>query len=335
MQLILDTNGLIVKQRNQCFQIIFGETEKLIAPTKITSIAVTKNCLLSSSAMILAAQNRIPIYFVDGIGKVLSTARSASFDSLSTIRRKQVFFNHTSDATNWILSIFSEKNKQELETLRWLINIRKLAKDEINQGIETLIEFQKYLENIPFQELTVEDIRPQLLGKEGSSARQYWEAVSACLPEHFIFENRTRRPATDPFNAALNYLYGMLYTTVENAIWSAGLDPYLGIFHVDEYNAPTLSFDLIETFRPWADRFLIEAFLDGFFDNTFVDVKQNNAHVLNSKGKSWLIPAWNEYLLVKERMEDFQVSRKNAIHRMADNLRNQIEDVKIPSEMIK
>jgi CRISPR-associated protein Cas1 len=88
MQLILDTKGLIVRQRNQCFQITLHETERLITPKKISSIAVTKNYLLSSSAMILAAQYRIPIYFVDYSGQVLSTTRSANFDALSTIRKK-------------------------------------------------------------------------------------------------------------------------------------------------------------------------------------------------------------------------------------------------------
>lgn len=109
MQLILDTRGMIVRQRNQCFQITLAETEKLIAPAKISSIAVTKNCLLSSSAMILAAQNRIPIYFVDDIGQVLSTARSANFDTLSTIRRKQVFFSENTEATHWVCDMFAEK----------------------------------------------------------------------------------------------------------------------------------------------------------------------------------------------------------------------------------
>jgi CRISP-associated protein Cas1 len=331
MQLILDTKGLIVRQRNQCFQITLEDTEKLISPTKISSIAVTKNCLLSTSAMILAAQNRIPIYFVDDIGQVLSTARSANFDALSTIRRKQVFFAESTEATRWVRDMFAEKNKQQLETLRWLANLRKSVKEEIQTSIDTLTEFQQYLDSVLDKKLTVIELRPHLLGKEGSTARQYWQAVSIGLPNNIDFENRTRRPATDAFNAALNYFYGMLYTSVENALWSAGLDPYLGMFHVDEYNAPTLSFDLIEPFRPWADRFLIEACLDGIFSESFIDVKDDNAHLLNSKGKAWLIPAWNEYLLIKERMGEFQVSRKNTIHRQADDLRKRIENFIIPS----
>jgi CRISP-associated protein Cas1 len=333
MQLVLDTKGLVVRQRNQCFQITIGETEKLIAPTKISSIAVTKNCLLSSSAFILAAQNRIPVYFVDDIGQVHSTARSANFDSLATIRRKQVFFAESLDTSIWICDMFAEKNKQQLETLRWLLNLRKLEKEKIETAIDLLQEFQRYIEEIPKRKQCVNTLRPHLLGKEGSAARQYWEAVSAGLPSNIDFENRTRRPATDAFNAALNYLYGMLYTLVENALWSAGLDPYLGMFHVDEYNAPCLAFDLIEPFRPWADRFLIEACLDGIFNDSFIDVKDNNAHFLNSKGKAWLIPSWNEYLLLKERMGDFQVSRKITIHRMADDLRKRIESFEIPAQL--
>jgi len=89
MQMVLNTKGLIVSQRNQCFQIQHGDTTKLIAPSKITSIAVTSNCPLSTSAIILAAQHQIPIYFIDTIGQVHATSRSSNFESISTIRRKQ------------------------------------------------------------------------------------------------------------------------------------------------------------------------------------------------------------------------------------------------------
>lgn len=42
----------------------------------------------------------------------------------------------------------------------------------------------------------------------------------------------------------------MLYSVVEAGLFTAGLDPYLGILHADAHKKPTLSFDLIEPFRP-------------------------------------------------------------------------------------
>src|SRR5690625_2083700 len=51
----------------------------------------------------------------------------------------------------------------------------------------------------------------------------------------------------------INYAYGMLYGKVEGALIKAGLDPYVGIFHRDDYNRSALVFDFIENYRTWMD----------------------------------------------------------------------------------
>ncbi len=53
-------------------------------------------------------------------------------------------------------------------------------------------------------------------------------------------------------------MYSMLYAVLEGALFAAGFDPHLSILHADEYNKAVLAFDLIEAFRPWIDRLLIE-----------------------------------------------------------------------------
>jgi CRISPR/Cas system-associated endonuclease Cas1 len=78
------------------------------------------------------------------------------------------------------------------------------------------------------------------------------------------FTSRQKRPAYDPFNVLLNYLYGMLYTAVHLSLLKSGLDPYMGILHADRYGAtPTLVFDAIEPYRPWADVVALRLALDG------------------------------------------------------------------------
>ncbi|MFO7558792.1 MAG: CRISPR-associated endonuclease Cas1 [Desulfobacterales bacterium] len=56
------------------------------------------------------------------------------------------------------------------------------------------------------------------------------------MPEKYQFSGRSRRPAKDPFNAVLNYCYGMLYSRVEKACILSGLDPFVGFLHTDNYN---------------------------------------------------------------------------------------------------
>ncbi len=330
MQLLLDTRGLVVKLRNRCFLVRHEQTERLVSPHKVSSIAVTQGCLLSSGAIQLAAQHQIPIYFFDSIGNVQASLQSPRFGTIATLRRKQVFFADSPAATGWIMEVFGHKNRQQAELLRYLTNRRPSASEALEQALRQLTPEEPLL---PPDQLTqpLATIRPTLLGKEGSQARTYWEAVAAALPEALTFGQRTRRPAMDPFNAALNYLYGMLYTTVEQALLAAGLDPSLGLFHVDEYNAPTLAFDLIEPFRPWADRLLIDLCLDGQWQPDFTDQKSDGGVYLNRVGKRFLIPRWNEYLTGREPFHTWQVSRRSSIYRFGAELRRIIESFAIPA----
>ena len=99
------------------------------------------------------------------------------------------------------------------------------------------------------------------MGIEGNMARVYWRFLSESLPQPYQFPKRSRRPAQDMFNAALNYLYGMLYSVTESAALAAGLDTHLGFLHADEYNRPTFVFDLIEPYRPWIDKLLFNDYM--------------------------------------------------------------------------
>jgi CRISPR-associated protein Cas1 len=74
------------------------------------------------------------------------------------------------------------------------------------------------------------------------------------VPEEYRFCTRSRQPAVDPFNAMLNYAYGVLYSRVERALILAGLDPFVGFLHTDNYNKRSLVFDMIEPFRILGER---------------------------------------------------------------------------------
>ncbi len=47
---------------------------------------------------------------------------------------------------------------------------------------------------------------------------------------------------------------------VERACILAGLDPYIGIMHVDNYNRQAFVFDLIEMYRIYIDRIVFKLF---------------------------------------------------------------------------
>jgi CRISPR-associated protein Cas1 len=141
----------------------------------------------------------------------------------------------------------------------------------------------------------VADVAPSLRGWEGLSAKKYFKCLSVLLPEPYQFEKRSHNPAADEFNAALNYGYGILYGKIESSLIKAGIDPYVGIFHRDDYNRPALVFDIIEKFRIWIDYVIVQLFLQmAFSDECFV--KNETMCYLDGLGKRIVIQSINDYL---------------------------------------
>jgi CRISPR-associated protein Cas1 len=97
-----------------------------------------------------------------------------------------------------------------------------------------------------------------LLGVEGQAARTYFAAFGLLLrgdPDVTKFDGRIKRPATDPVNALLSFLYGLLRSAVHGAAEQVGLDPYIGFLHGLRPGKPALALDAMEEFRPvLADR---------------------------------------------------------------------------------
>lgn len=111
---------------------------------------------------------------------------------------------------------------------------------------------------------------PDLFGVEGQSASRYFAEFSTMLNPSVIaalgrpFTTRSRRPARDPVNAALNYAYSLLLSDVIRAVLACGLDPHAGFLHSSERNKPALALDLMEEFRAViADSVVIGAFNNG------------------------------------------------------------------------
>jgi CRISPR-associated protein Cas1 len=113
------------------------------------------------------------------------------------------------------------------------------------------------------------------------------------------FRTRTRRPATDPVNAALNFCYGLLVSDVIRAILACGMDPHAGFLHSQERNKPALALDLCEEFRaPVADSVVIGAFNSSVLE----------AVSLRDKGRKQLIAAYERRVAQEFRHPTFGYS---------------------------
>ncbi|MEM6966361.1 MAG: CRISPR-associated endonuclease Cas1 [Bacteroidota bacterium] len=327
MQLVLDTSKLEVQKKGNAFYLKSEKGNRTISPEKLTSIAITANVILHAGAIKLAIQHHIPILFFDRIGKAKARMWSPYFASIATLRRQQVKFTESADGTDWMINLFHFKSKAQIQNLEFLKTQGILTHRLLNQSIKAIRTHSKSFEE--FRPHPPASCRNNIMGVEGSIARMYWQGVGNALPKQYSFQKRSRRPAQDIFNAAINYGYGMLYSVVEGSLFAVGLDPHLGILHADEYAKPTLAFDLIEPFRPWVDRIIIEEIFLKKMKTEYFTSNQFGIF-LNKHGKAWLIPRFNEWLHQPRKFLNREATTKNHIHHLAGLLAKRIR-VDIPS----
>ena len=94
-------------------------------------------------------------------------------------------------------------------------------------------------------------------GIEGDAARVYFEAFDHLIvreKDYFFLRGRSRRPPLDRVNCLLSFLYTLVLHDLRSALESVGLDPAVGYLHRDRPGRAGLALDLMEEFRPMADR---------------------------------------------------------------------------------
>ena len=316
MQLVLDTKNLEISRLRGLFLIEAPDgVRRTISPRKVSSIAVTQACRLHTGAIELAAAHEIPIYLLNNIGRVTARLGAPNFQSIATLRRRQVEFAAGPGSARWVTGLYLLKTDGQIDNLA-----RMQAQHPAIGAIRAIVRKADALAQLPLAEAG-----PKIMAMEAAAARQYWQALAQWLPPECDFEKRTRRPAQDPFNAALNYLYGMLYTVVETGLFAAGLDPHLGLLHADEYNKPVLAFDFIEPFRPWADRLLIEQYQAAKVPAAFF-AKIPGGLALNKAGKAFFIPLFNGWLRSERTWGGRKASVKNHIYQLAGRFAKKLRE---------
>ena len=87
---------------------------------------------------------------------------------------------------------------------------------------------------------------------EGRAAAFYWSHMFPSIPD-FTRSRDGKYP-----NALLNYGYAILRAVIARALVGSGLLPILGIHHHNRYNAYCLADDIMEPYRPYVDRLVVQ-----------------------------------------------------------------------------
>ena len=191
-------------------------------------------------------------------GKVLLTTGPVAASD-ARLRRKQSCVQHESHGIDIV---------RELIRLK-LTGQETVAREKLDnpENADRIAQFRQSLDDAN----TFDLIRVL----ESHGAAEYWEAWQGLeirfpqadltrVPDHWrVFDNRrspisgTPRKPTNPVNTILNYLYTILETETRLAVVALGLDPGLGLLHVDQPTRDSLLYDLMEPIRPRIDEYLL------------------------------------------------------------------------------
>lgn len=329
MQLVINSYGAYLRKQGDCFVVKNEDKTFEVSVRKVDSIMITTGAFLSTDAIKAAMDHNIDILFLDEHGDPYGRVWHSKLGSTTLIRRRQL--EYADDARGLALAQewVTAKCDRQIEFLKKLGHARPEKEAEILVYAGRLAEGREKLAALTG---TLEEQRGTIMGLEGAAGRSYFEALSFIMPERYRFDGRSRQPAKDEFNCLLNYGYGVLYSMVEKACLIAGLDPYVGFVHTDNYNKKSLVFDLMEMFRYLADQTVVYLF-------TGRTVKQDwfenvpGGLTLAKDGKAALIEALNETFETSVRYRNRNIKQRDIIqfecHRIANDLIKEAGDADV------
>lgn len=237
----------------------------VIVDSKETSISI------KNSRLMVGTQG-VPFRLIDLL--VLATDVSLSSKTLLKLSKENIAVLMTSrNSADFALTLPQEARNSELKASQYRTLERRLelarhfVSGKIRSHAAHLEVFgvtsdkRRWLEKVASAE-TIAD----LMGYEGAFSRNYFSRFFEHLPKHFHKGSRSKRPALDPVNAILSYLYTIAYNVITARLFMRGFDPAISFLHTPFRSHYALSSDLMELFRAKINTLVMEWFLDERFE---------------------------------------------------------------------
>jgi CRISPR-associated endonuclease Cas1 len=215
--------------------------------------------MISLAALRWMADMDVAFTLLERDGTVLATTGPVG-PSDARLRRAQALAVHSGSAVHIARELIDRKIAGQERVARYTLLTTQTA--------DTIAHHRA--------QLVAADSLDRIREIESHAAVAYWSAWRALpmnfprkdeqrIPDHWrTFGTRasplTRSPrlAVNPPNAVLNYLYAVLESECRLALAALGLDPGMGVLHVDIPARDSLALDLMEAVRPEVDDFLLK-----------------------------------------------------------------------------
>lgn len=242
----LDTDNIRVEVERQ--------RKAMIPLHHVEGLVVFGNVLISPFLIHKLAREHKPVTWLTEYGRFM--ARTESPVSGNVLLRVAQHASACDEQKTLAIARFVAAGKLQNQKTNLMRSAREALDNDPDLLRQAAKEINAQIGCLPLAQ-TVDEVR----GIEGTAARAYWEVFPLMLRQNrdfFWLQGRTRRPARDPINAVLNFVYTVLANDCASAAQSVGLDPQVGFLHALRPGRSSLALDLMEELRAvTADRAII------------------------------------------------------------------------------
>jgi CRISPR-associated protein Cas1 len=289
-RLTVDREELVLQDRETDEEGEEREVTSRLGLGRIADLSIFGRAQLSTPALHALGRAGIPVSLLSSTGFFIGSFMPA-LNNRVDIRIAQ----HKAWQTEAALAVARILVADKIANTRTLLRRNRVDEDDVDDA--TLLRLQRLA-----SEAKAAKDAPSLLALEGEAAKRGWAGYSAMLARTdaaFAMQGRTRRPPRDPTNAMLSYVSGMLTRDCTMAASTAGLDPFLGVYHTPHHGRPAMALDLMEPFRP----LLVESTVLGVIRRGEVTpagfVRLGDAVAMDKATKKALAVAWERRLAEK------------------------------------
>jgi CRISPR-associated protein Cas1 len=178
MQLVINTPGTFITQKDKCFRLKQKERVFDISPLKVESIVISNQAMISSQAVVLALEHNIDIVFLDTYGDPMGRIWFSKMGSTALIRRKQIEAMDSPLGLGLVVEMVDQKLDNQASFLKKLMHARPGAQEHFVTPVRTI---EKARVELSSSGTDLDSARNRLMGLEGTAGRSYFQCLSCFL----------------------------------------------------------------------------------------------------------------------------------------------------------
>jgi CRISPR-associated protein Cas1 len=290
--LFVTTQGAYLAKEGETVTVKVEKKVALRLPVHtLDGIVCFGNVAVSPFLMGFCAERDVAISFLSEQGRFLARVQGPVSGNVLLRRRQYRLADEDGSSAGLATNMVAAK----VANCRYVL--QRARRDHADKLVDGTLDGAIKRLNAALDRLTTALPLDEVRGLEGECAHVYFQAFDNVITRQkadFFFAKRSRRPPLDRLNCLLSFVYTLLMHDIRSALESVGLDPAVGFLHRDRPGRSGLALDMMEEFRPLADRVVLSLVNRGQVAPSGFTVGGSGGVTMDNETRKTLLVAWQQ-----------------------------------------